>query len=190
MADAAAPATIYACRASLFESERTFKLTPDSLIVAGGQFDFRDIERVRLYRVRAQNGDLIKRCKVHGAGRAVRLQSAHIAKWGTVQDRSAQFGPFVHELLVRIAHANPGAIVLAGMPRATRAGWLLVVVMVAGLAVGGLVQVASGEWEGLWLIGMAFTTAPLAVTMSGEKPSRQMRIKDVASTDGRFDWFG
>jgi hypothetical protein len=145
---------------------------------------FRDIDRVRLYRVRAQDGDMIERCKLHAGKRTIVLQSMHIAAWCRVEDRRTAYEAFVRELLIRVAHANRGATISAGAPWPARLGWYVTLLLVAALGLAGVVQLATRQWEGLWLVGMAVTTGPLAVAMAREKPARGVSMEEVEATQG------
>lgn len=185
-----APQLSYSFRSLLFRSERDFLLTPDGFVADGRTIAYDDVDRALLYQVRAQDGEMFDRCKLRVGSRTVLLQSMHVAGLGKVEDRKAQYRPFVRELLLRIAHANPAVLVSAGMPLQSRAGWLLVLVLVVMLGLGGLAMAVTGAWEGLWLIAVALTTAPLALSMMKTKPSRLIKIEEIQAPDGFRDLLG
>jgi hypothetical protein len=185
-----APRLDYSFRSLLFRSERKFLLAPDGFVADGRTFAYKDVSRVLLYQVRAQDGAMFDRCKLRVGGRTILLQSMHVAGMAKVEDRKAWYHPFLRELLTRIVHANPAVRMSAGMPRLTRAGWLLALVLVVLLGLGGLALLLTGELDGLWLIGIALTTAPLAVSMMKKKPLRLIKIEQIQAPDGFRDLLG
>jgi hypothetical protein len=185
-----APRFDYSFRSLLFRSERKFLLAPDGFVADGRTFAYSDVSRILLYQVRAQDGKMFDRCKLRVGGRTVLLQSMHVAGMARVENRKAQYHPFVRELLLRIVYANPAVLMSAGMPWHTRAGWLLALVLVVMLGLGGLAMLVTGEWEGLWLIGIALTTAPLALSMMNKKPLRLIKIEEIQAPDGFRDLLG
>lgn len=177
----------YAFRTMLFCGERAFTLTPEGLLVGRRTIVYHDFDRMRLYQVRAQDGSMIDRCKLHAGRTTVLLQSAHVAGVGRIQDRKAQYELFLHDLTLRIAHANPTVSVLVGMPWQTRAGWRLTLVLVVVLGMGGLALLMTGDWSGLWLIGFTLGTAPLALAMATKKPARLVGIATISASNGFRD---
>ena len=133
---------------------------------------------------------MFDRCKLRVKGRIVLLQSMHVAGMARVKDRKAQYKPFLRELLLRIVHANPAVLLSAGMQWHTRAGWLLALVLVVLLGLGGLALAVTGEWEGFWLIGVALTAAPVASSMMNKKQSRLIKIDEIQTPDGLHDLLG
>ncbi len=145
----------YRCRPSIFATEVTWTLTPSALESSTGRrVPFDQIVAVRLYgivtsvvrkgRVPAP-GTL--RCVIRPVhGRTVALTSSHFLALGRFEDRSADFGPFIHTLLQRVRATRPAARLLSGMPPALWWLWCAIGVGCALVGSFGVIIVVVELW--------------------------------------------
>lgn len=142
--------TVYRCRASLIQKETAYDLTDRTLLRSDGvALDLGSVKSVRLYRLRG-SGALpagSQRCVVKPVrGRAIVVTSYHFKGVGNFEDRSADFTPFVGELVRKVRAASPDAHIISGMPLAL---WFFWAVALAGAAI------AMPLMTGLLVIEMA-----------------------------------
>jgi hypothetical protein len=106
--------------------------------------------KVRLFSY-GNFGLLVWNCAMKDrSGRKFGLTSAHYVRLGTFEDRMKTFAPFVRELLLRIAKANPKARFIAGSGRAMWFMWLLILiasVLLIPFMVIGMVQGEMTSFE-------------------------------------------
>ncbi len=153
----------YQHRAKPYAPEARFELKPDHVAITQGarkgDFPYRDIVMVRLtYRPRnvANEG---YQAKLYRRDR--KTASLTNLSWTSLVDmerRDADYRAFVRELIQRIAAANPGVVLRAGMP-----AWLHGVTALFGvLSVLALVIIAGQALvQGSW--PMALLTGALGV---------------------------
>jgi KDO2-lipid IV(A) lauroyltransferase len=105
----------YSFRLNRRSGETTYWLGRDGLhwqdARREGHLDYSSIRTVQVYKVRYFGSRATYwRCVLHhGWGRRMRLQAAHYMGFRRIEDRSATYIPFVKQLELRIAVANPHA---------------------------------------------------------------------------------
>src|SRR5437868_5269991 len=105
----------YSFRLNRRSRETTYRLGRDELhwqdARREGHLDYSSIRTVQVYKVRYFGSRATYwRCVLHhGRGRRMWLQAAHYAGFRRIEDRSATYIPFVKQLELRIAVANPHA---------------------------------------------------------------------------------
>jgi KDO2-lipid IV(A) lauroyltransferase len=110
----------YSFRASRWSAETAYRQDRDALRWTSGRGDgqvaYAEIRKVAIYKVRYFGSRAtFWRCDLTDArGRRIRLQAAHCADGGEIEDRSATYIPFVKQLESRIAVANPSAVFRPG----------------------------------------------------------------------------
>ena len=146
----------YRARPSLASSEIAWRLTADALVREGvppRRIAYTQIKRIRLFgspgfsysggEVAPASG--VCRIDVRG-GRSVALSSTHLLGFGRFEDRSARFQPFVARLVEHAMRANPGLVVLQGMPPAVWALWAVVFAGIVALVVFAAAIAADTAW--------------------------------------------
>jgi hypothetical protein len=139
----------YAFRASAFSAERSYRLGPDALEWRDdrreGRIAYREIAKVNLSSVpmlgqtKAQG-----RCVLRSAGRKTLLVSASFRGLVT-EDRSASYVPFVRELMLRIAAANPKASFIAGQGWGLWLFWIVILIGAVVILGGALILTILGQ---------------------------------------------
>jgi KDO2-lipid IV(A) lauroyltransferase len=105
----------YSFRLDRWSAQTTYRLEQDALHWTGtrreGRVAYAAIDQVRAYKVRYFGSRTTYwRCDLRDAGgRRIRLQAAHWAGAGRVEDRTATYIPFIKQLEQHIAAANPAA---------------------------------------------------------------------------------
>jgi Kdo2-lipid IVA lauroyltransferase/acyltransferase len=99
----------------------------------GGHVTYTAIRKVRVYKVRYFGSRATYwRCDLRDVrGRKIRLQAAHYAGHGRIDDRTATYIPFIKQLESRISAANPAAAPVIG------GHWVAVVDAAVGLLLVG-----------------------------------------------------
>ena len=133
----------YSFRASILSREVTWTLSGDALTSSSAAHVlYSKIASIRLHGVPGAGAERCLIKPVHG--RAIVLVGRHFLGFGRFEDRSDSFDPFIAALVLRVAAANPGALLVRGMPRVLWCFWggiLLLCVCVS--AVGVLIAVAE-----------------------------------------------
>jgi hypothetical protein len=145
----------YRCRPSILGTEVTWTLTPSALESStGARVPFDQIVAVRLYGT-ATLGSRKGRTPAPGTlrcvirpvhGRALALTSSHFLGLGRFEDRSAEFEPFIHELLLRVRAIQPAAQLLQGIPPALWWSWCAIGVACALVGAFGVIIVIVELW--------------------------------------------
>ena len=147
----------YSCRPSILDTEVTWTLTPIALESSTGtRVPLEEIVAIRLYgaataisvvgqgRIPA-TGTL--RCVIRPVhGRLLALTSSHYLALGRFEDRSAEFEPFIHALLLRVRAIQPIAQLLQGMPPALWWSWYAIGVGCALVGSFGMILVIVELW--------------------------------------------
>ncbi len=76
-------------------------------------------------------------------GRALKLSSHHLIKFGNFEDRTAQWSAFVGALVQRVARANPQTMFLAGMPAGLWWTWVGLLVLMVGVTILAVLMAGS-----------------------------------------------
>lgn len=128
----------YRFRLSLARKEETWRLNDEALECAAGgrewRLPFAEIRTIRIYRSPGLGvfAPTFARCVIRPRrGKAVVLSSNHFAGLGRFEDRLSSFRPFVEALTRRVAAANPGAELVAGMPPGLWWTWAVVLALAA-----------------------------------------------------------
>jgi Kdo2-lipid IVA lauroyltransferase/acyltransferase len=149
---------IYSFRIDRWSAESTYRLERDALrwtnACGEGCAAYASITKVRFYKARyVGSRKTYWRCDLRDRrGRRIRLQAAHHAQDGGIEDRSAAYVPFVRQLETRIRTANPAATFIAA------GHWLAVVDAVVGSLVVGaqkstrLVRLDRAAGVAAWLM--------------------------------------
>src|SRR5262245_27092708 len=84
-----------------------------------GRSSARNIRRVRVYKIRYFGSRASYwRCDLtYAGGVRIRLQAAHYAGGGRIEDRSEAYFPFIKQLESQLAQANPDAVFQAASHR-------------------------------------------------------------------------
>ncbi|MBK5959569.1 hypothetical protein CCR97_15345 [Rhodoplanes elegans] len=103
----------YAYRAHPLTSEKTFRLEPDALAWDDrgrpGRLAFADVAAAKIYQERIPgSAKSYWACVLYRRGGTVKLSAAHRTGLLSVEDRSADYLPFVAALTERLAAARPG----------------------------------------------------------------------------------
>jgi hypothetical protein len=155
-------ADTYTFRRTLFGQERTYRIEGDTLVwndaKEEGELRLTDVKLVRIYDApgaRMASGATIVPGFVRldlrtDDGRAVHLESRHIVKAATFEDRSATFHPFVDALFAAVAKANPRVRFVEGMPWSLWGFWAVIfgISAVAGVcgALFALTTLITAQW--------------------------------------------
>jgi Kdo2-lipid IVA lauroyltransferase/acyltransferase len=128
---------VYSFRIDRWSAETAYRLDRDALCWTNARGEgcaaYASVRKVRFSKVRyAGSRKTYWRCDLRdGRGRRIRLQAAHCAEGGGIEDRSAAYVPFVRQLESRIRTANPAVAFVAA------SHWLAVVdALVGSLVVG------------------------------------------------------
>jgi hypothetical protein len=138
----AAPSPVHIVRASAFEYEGAWRLSPDGFEVQGGpasggnvvlRFPYQEVVELRLSYAPSRFDDVRYRCDVRmRSGQRIAILSTHYAGFATFENRAATYVPYVRELIARVAAANPKAKFRSGKrPLAYWAEHLFLLAMVA-----------------------------------------------------------
>ncbi|RAI44622.1 lipid A biosynthesis lauroyl acyltransferase [Rhodoplanes roseus] len=103
----------YAYRAHPFTSEKIFRLAPEGLAWddrgRAGALAFADVTAVKIHLERIPGASASYwACVLYRRGGRVKLGAAHRTGLRAVEDRSADYLPFVQELMARLDAARPG----------------------------------------------------------------------------------
>jgi hypothetical protein len=139
----------YAFRANAFSVERHYELGPDAIAWKDarqeGRFAYREIVKVNISCVPSL-GQTLYRCLLRsGTGKKAVLTSATYKRLGVIEDRSASYVPFVRELLLRVAGANPKASFTAGQAFGLWLSWIVILVLTGLILAGALVLTVAGQ---------------------------------------------
>jgi KDO2-lipid IV(A) lauroyltransferase len=111
---------LYSFRASPFAGETTYRLEAEHLewtrTGGRGRIAFREIERMQVYKERFLGSSAsywANVLRLRSGGR-IRLGAAHRAGFRRIEDRTANYIPFVKELEARVARHNPDAALVTG----------------------------------------------------------------------------
>ncbi|MDC7788831.1 lipid A biosynthesis lauroyl acyltransferase [Rhodoplanes sp. TEM] len=103
----------YAYRAHPFTSEKTFRLVPEGLAWDDrgrpGRLAFADVTAIKIHQERIPGSSASYwACVLYRRGGRVKIGAAHRTGLFAVEDRSADYLPFVHALTERLTAARPG----------------------------------------------------------------------------------
>jgi hypothetical protein len=146
------PPLVYEHRAKPYAQEARFEMKPDVLAVTqgsrSGDFAYRDIELVRLlYKPRNTTNEGYQTKLYRKDWRTVGLTNLTWKSLVDLDRQDADYAVFVRALIARIAAANPGVVLEAGMPR-----WLYTLTAAAGgiamiaLVLVGIAALRQGGW--------------------------------------------
>jgi hypothetical protein len=188
LARGAAVEMIYRCRAGLFASETTWRLTHEALVREGAPelfVRYDEIRRIRLFGTVGMDmmggGTIVPAagvCSITGKSRRrINLTSTHMLGFGRFEDRSATFEPFVERLIQHAEQASPRVVVITGLPHTLWLLWAVILVLLGGVvalafgmlvAIGGRVieSLGSGDYRALTFstIGDGISAMVMAVT--------------------------
>jgi Kdo2-lipid IVA lauroyltransferase/acyltransferase len=146
----------YSFRISRRSVETTYRLAPHGLTWGrardGGSVPYRAIVKVQTYRVRFLGSrKTYWRCDLFDLrGQRIRLQAAHCAEDGRIEDRAATYMPFVERLKSRIAGANSAAVFVTGRHWLASAdavvGWLLIAILRSTRMIGFDAATRTAAW--------------------------------------------
>jgi len=110
----------YDIRSRMIEREKHFRLLPDALVWttdrSEGRVAYSDVRRANLMSGMSQYG-MAANCTIWPkSGKRVIFGTVHFASAVSYENRAAAYGPFVRELLSRIADAAPDAAFTRGRP--------------------------------------------------------------------------
>jgi hypothetical protein len=141
----------YSSRVSLADSERSWLLTNEALVMTKGPdtrtIPYASIDRLRLITFAATGGSQGRAIlTINGLGKRT-ISSHHYASLGNVDDRSASYVLFVRELAQRTTAANPQARFVSGSFGIWLA-WSIVCLLVLGAAfvLGAAVLEVAPDW--------------------------------------------
>lgn len=185
-----APAFLHGAYGGRFglHREKHFALDPDVLAITTGKtverIPYSSFTRVRVLSILSQSDGVIGQCKLHSARGTVLLRSAN-AKGilNVMEDRTAAYKPFVRELVLRIAQANPNAAIFVGASGATRVGWLFTFGLGGLMGFAGIVIVSSGTLGGFSLLGAGAAAASLAWKSLRKNSSHRVSCAEIATGD-------
>ena len=136
----------YDIRSRLIERQKHFKLLPDALVwttsKGEGRIAYSEVKRANLMSGMSQYG-MAANCTIWPKkGKRLIFGTVHFASMSSYENRAAAYGPFVRELLRRIAEASPDAAFTRGSPfdvvlLKIGIGLLVGVGLIAILTVGG-----------------------------------------------------
>ena len=161
----------YAFAAGVFSRERVFRLGAHALdwhdARHSGSIAYADVESVHLFSAYPPNGSATRVCSLRTrAGSRCVLKSKSARSWGRIEDRAADYGPFVRELLDRISSAAPQVRIFDGLPTAAYIGQAIALAVVSLLIISELVQVivdwrtgSDGATTSLILMGVLIVPA-------------------------------
>ncbi len=112
--------TTYDIRSRLIEKEMHFRLLPDALVRTSesgeGRIAYDNVRQVNLTVGMSQYG-MAANCTIRPKnGKRLVFGTVHFASITSCENRAAAYGPFVRELLARIADATPDAVFTRGRP--------------------------------------------------------------------------
>ena len=146
----------YSFRISRRSVETTYRLDPHVLTWARagdeGSVPYRAIVKVQTCRVRFLGSrKTYWRCDLFDLrGRRIRLQAAHCAEDGRVEDRAATYMPFVEGLKSRIAGANSAAAFVTRRHWLANAdavvGWVLIAILRSTRMIGFDAATGAAAW--------------------------------------------
>jgi hypothetical protein len=147
-----APPLVYEHRAKPYAQEARFEMKPDVLAVTqgsrSGDFAYSDIELIRLlYKPRNTTNEGYQTKLYRKDRRTVGLTNLTWKSLVDLDRKDQDYAVFVRALIGRIAAANPGVVLEAGMPR-----WLHTVTALAGgiamlaLIFVGVQALRQGGW--------------------------------------------
>jgi len=145
----------YRVRNGIFGAERRDQLTREALCWAesgrtDGRLAYSDTRSMRLISYASPIGRSLQCTLKSKSGDKVVIRSAHYVELGDFEDRSMSYGPFVKDLAMRIAKANPNAKFTAG----STLFWIAWIA-VAGIWVVVLALFAVSLFEMSLLAGLA-----------------------------------
>jgi len=126
----------YQLRPSLFRKDVSFHIGNQTLVWSEGGIEhklaFSDIRQIRIYDSPGARGiPSSGRCVIKPVrGRKLVLTTLHFRGLADFEDRSAQFQPFVGNLIRRAAAANPAVELVSGMPIGLWVGWIAIAVAI------------------------------------------------------------
>lgn len=176
----------YAFAAGIFGRERVFRLGAQSLEWHDGRHSesiaYSDVASVNLYSAYPPNGSATQICSVRTrAGARCVLKSKSVRAWGRSEDRGANYGPFVRELLDRISSAAPQARFFDGLPTAAYFAQAVVLAVIGLLIIAELVRVivdwrTGSDGAATAMILMGILIAPAVAIAKTVLRGRQRRL--------------